>query len=200
MHRLTAFELSNFDNFRTENVESSFKDKLSLKESKEKKKKKIKHVSSDSDTNEDDVKELEALLARRFHGGKAKYKGKLPIICFNCNEVGHIAARCSKKKNNRSGDKFRSKIDENNKDYKDKGKISCYIIEEESNEDSYDHEDEFFYVAMKDDSNEDEATALVSYVNNSDKWITDSGCSNHMTGDKSKFNSLLHYDGNSVRF
>ena len=27
------------------------------------------------------------MLARRFHKGKGKFKGKLPIICFNCNEI-----------------------------------------------------------------------------------------------------------------
>ena len=31
--RFTAFELSNFDNYKLENVESSFKDKLSLQDS-----------------------------------------------------------------------------------------------------------------------------------------------------------------------
>ena len=29
-------------------------------------------------------------MERRFHRGKGKFKGKLPIICFNCNEVGHL--------------------------------------------------------------------------------------------------------------
>ena len=41
---------------------------------------KRKHVSSDSSTDEDDVDQLEALLARRFHRGKGKFKGKWPII------------------------------------------------------------------------------------------------------------------------
>ena len=63
------------------------------------KKKRKKYVSNDSDTNEEDVDQLEALMARRFHRGKGKFKGKLPIMCFNCNEVGHIVARCPKKKN-----------------------------------------------------------------------------------------------------
>ena len=58
------------------------------------KKKNKKYVSNDSDTNEEDVEQLEALLERRFDKGKGKFKGKLSIICFNCNEVGHIATRC----------------------------------------------------------------------------------------------------------
>ena len=98
--RLTAFELTNFDNYKPENIESSFKAKVSIKDSKETKKKKKgkeKHVSSDSDIDEDDVDQLEALLARRFHRGKGSCKGKLPIIYFNYNEVGHIATRCAKK-------------------------------------------------------------------------------------------------------
>ena len=60
-----------------------------------KKKRKIKYASSDSNTNEEDVEQLEALLARRFHRGKGKFKGKLPISFFNCNEEGHIALRCT---------------------------------------------------------------------------------------------------------
>ena len=52
---------------------------------------------------------------------------------------------------------------------------------------------------MKDESDEDEETALVSCVKKNDRWIIDSGCSHHMIGDKSKF-ITLNYDGNSVRF
>ena len=57
--RLTAFELSNFDNYRTENLESTFKANLFLKDTEEvypkKKKRKIKYASSDSNTDEEDV-------------------------------------------------------------------------------------------------------------------------------------------------
>ena len=37
---------------------------------------------------------------------------------------------------------------------------------------------------MKDESDEDEAIALMTYVNKNDKWIIDSGCSYDMTRDK----------------
>ena len=97
METLTAFELSNFDNYRVENLESTFKAKMKIKDIEDtssKKRRKGKHASIDSSIDEKDVEQLEALLARRFHRGKGKFKGKLPIICFNYNEVGHLAARC----------------------------------------------------------------------------------------------------------
>ena len=53
---------------------------------------------------------------------------------------------------------------------------------------------------MKYDSDEDEASTLVSYVNKSDRWIIDSGYSYHMTRDKNKFIIINCYDGNSVGF
>ena len=53
---------------------------------------------------------------------------------------------------------------------------------------------------MKDEFDEDEAITLVTYVNKTDRWIIDSGCSYYRKGDKSKFITLNHYDGNSVRF
>ena len=111
-----------------------------------------------------------------------------------------LLLHCPKKKNNRSGDKYKSKRDEDNKDYKVKGKKSCYIAEDKSKDGSNDHDDELMYVAMKDDYDEDEATALVSYVNKSDRWIIDRLCSHHMIGYKSKFITLDYYNGNSVRF
>ena len=162
--RLTAFDLSKFDNYKLENLESTFKAKMIVKDTKEiqlrKINGKVKYVSNDSSTDEDDVDQLEALLARRFHRGKGKFKGKLLIICFNCNEVGHIAARCTQKKNHKEGSKYKNKREDSSKDYKDKGK-RCYVIEEDSNE----NDDEVVYVAMKDESNEDETTTLVTYVN-----------------------------------
>ena len=67
-----------------------------------------------------------------------------------------------------------------------KGKRVYYVAVEESNEDFDNHEDEVIYIAIKDESDEDETTTNV--------------CSNQMTGDKSKFNFFVHCDGNIVRF
>ena len=119
-------------------------------------------------------------------------------MCFNYNEVGHIVARCTQKKNYRGGGKYNNIREDDNKDYKDKRKKSCYIVEEEIRDDSDEHDDEVVYVTMKDESDEDEATTLVSCVNKNDRWIIDYGCSHHMTKDKSNFITLNYYDGNSV--
>ena len=135
---------------------------------------------------------METFLSRIFHRGKEKFNDKLPVIYFNCNEVGHIAARCTQKNNHKEGGKYKKKWEDSNKD---KAK-RCYIVEEDSNE----NDDEVVYVAMKDESDEDEATALVTCVNKNDKWIIESWCSHHMTGDKSKFITFTQYYENSVRF
>ena len=83
-------------------------------------------MSSDSDTENEDVKQLEALLARRFHKGKGKFKGKLLIICFNWNQVRHIGYRCPQKRNYKGNDKYKGRRSEERREYKDKGK-KCYI-------------------------------------------------------------------------
>lgn len=53
---------------------------------------------------------------------------------------------------------------------------------------------------MKEDFDENEKTTLISYVNKSDRWIIDSGFSNHMTSDKSKFENIGPYKGRCVKF
>ena len=53
---------------------------------------------------------------------------------------------------------------------------------------------------MKEESDEDEKTALFFYVNKSDRWIIDSGCSNHMISDEEKFEDIGPYNGGCVKF
>ena len=66
-------------------------------------------------------------------------------------------------------------------------------------ESSKSNEIEVVYVVMKDDSNDD-TTALIYYVNKNYKWIIDSGCSLHMTSDRSKFSTFETYVGSNVKF
>ena len=67
--------------------------------------------------------------------------------------------------------------------------------------DSDNSEDEIVYIAVKDESNDEEdKMALISHVHKNDTWIIDSGCSHHMTRDRIKFEHFEHYDGGSVRF
>ena len=54
--RLTTFELSNFDNYRLENIEYDFKAKLMIEDTeKVKPKKKVKYASSDNNIDEENM-------------------------------------------------------------------------------------------------------------------------------------------------
>ena len=67
--------------------------------------------------------------------------------------------------------------------------------------DSNNSEDEIVYIAIKDEfDDEGDKMALISHVIKNDTWIIDSGCSHHMTRDKTKFEHFEDYDGGSVRF
>ena len=68
--------------------------------------------------------------------------------------------------------------------------------------DSDSSEDEIVYIDVKDESNNDDEDkmALISDVRKNDTWIIDSGCSHHMTGDKTKFEHFEDYDSGNVRF
>jgi hypothetical protein len=64
-------------------------------------KKKDKHKPKSYCSCNDDLEEDEEItkFIRRLKKGTKKYKGKLPLICFNCDVVGHLDNKCPYKKN-----------------------------------------------------------------------------------------------------
>ena len=49
------------------------------------------------ESSDSDLEVVEALLARKYSKVRGKYKGKVPLIYFSCEEVGQIDARCPNK-------------------------------------------------------------------------------------------------------
>jgi hypothetical protein len=101
----TAYEM------RTEQENPGIKEATfkASKRSKKKGKKKEKEYSSNSDISEDD-EEVANFVRRLKKGTDDRYKGKLPLICFNCDGIGHFSNKCPHKKN-----KIHEEDDSNNK-------------------------------------------------------------------------------------
>ncbi|KAE8720906.1 tir-nbs resistance protein [Hibiscus syriacus] len=109
--------------------------------------------------------------ASKNRGNSRKFDGK----CYNCGKMGHMAKDCWTKK----------KPVESN---------TATSSSKEYSEDDWDTEALF--------AKEEEELALtvttperIDYKND---WIVDSGCSNHMTGDKQKLQNLSEYNGGRV--
>jgi hypothetical protein len=68
-----------------------------------KKKKEQEEYSNNSDASEDD-EEVANFVKRLNKGTNGRYRGNLPLICFNCDGIGHFANKCPhKKKRNDEG-------------------------------------------------------------------------------------------------
>ena len=82
--------------------EATFK---ASKRSKKKRKKKEKEHSTSSDLLEDD--EEAANFVRRLNKGtNGRYKGKIPLICFNCDGIGHFDNKFPHNKNKRNDEDY----------------------------------------------------------------------------------------------
>jgi hypothetical protein len=65
--------------------------------------KKKKKQSNNSDVLEDD-EEVAKFFKRLNKGTNERYRGKIPLIFFNCDGIGHFANNCPhKKKRNDEG-------------------------------------------------------------------------------------------------
>jgi hypothetical protein len=74
------------------------------KRSKQKGKKQEKEHRKNSDILEDD-EEVANFVRRLNKGTDDRYRGKIPLICFNCDGIGHFSNKCPhKKKRNCEGD------------------------------------------------------------------------------------------------
>jgi hypothetical protein len=94
----TAYEM------RTEQENPDVKE-AAFKASKisKQKKKEQEEYSSNNDVSEDD-EEVANFVKRLNKGTNGRYRGKLPLICFNCDGIGHFANKCPhKKKRNDEG-------------------------------------------------------------------------------------------------
>jgi len=103
---LTTYEMrTKKDNMVTK--ESTFK---ASKNTKKKDKRNEKSNSSKNAILEDD--EEVANFVRRMKKGTGKYRGKLPLIFFNCDGIGNFANKCphKKKKRNEEDDSERKQI------------------------------------------------------------------------------------------
>lgn len=161
---------------------------------------------------DEEYEQIEALFARRVPKGPigSKYEGKVPFKCFVCNKIGHFASRCPKRHSKfaeKAKKSYKPNFDYQHKhEYRRNRDKSCYYVDEGVPDDSEEEPTrdsssrskngkEWVFYAMKED--EPEPTIKVE---DKDEWVIDSGCSNHMIGDKKKFLSLQEFEGGLVRF
>jgi hypothetical protein len=87
----TAYEM------RTEQENPVMKEETFKASKKTKKKNKKKSKPSCSCSDDSDEDEEMANFVRKLKKGTDKYKGMLPLKCFNCGGIGHFSSKCPHK-------------------------------------------------------------------------------------------------------
>ncbi|KAF7830116.1 Retrovirus-related Pol polyprotein from transposon TNT 1-94 [Senna tora] len=109
--------------------------------------------------------------SRDGEGSKNRNHGKkFEGKCFNCNKKGHMAKDCWSKKTAVESNAATSKVED------EWDAEALFAIEEE--------------LAL--------TVTTSNQINYENDWIVDSGCSNHMTGDRKKLKDMLEYKGRRV--
>ncbi|GKB48852.1 retrovirus-related pol polyprotein from transposon TNT 1-94, partial [Tanacetum coccineum] len=131
------------------------------------------HFRSGSKKNDDKAKGHDDESSSRTGGGPKSHSSgkKFSLKCYNCHKKGHLARDCQSKK----------VVESNN--------VTSKCEDEWDFEASFAaDEEEFAFATITSDKK-------IDYEND---WIVDSGCSNHMTGDKEKLKDVSKYTGSRV--
>jgi hypothetical protein len=132
--------------------------------------------SQDSDKEE---------VANGAHDRKQRQSGKrFPFNCHNCGRKGHMARDCRSKRS----DQGNSAIVKEEEEW-DVQALAAHCVDEikERKDEIEGKEDSALAVATADRSG-----------NRLKDWIVDSGCSNHLTGDKERLTNPVKYNGSRV--
>ncbi|KAE8665793.1 C-terminal binding protein AN [Hibiscus syriacus] len=161
----------------------------------------LKSTKDESDLDEDDDEEEMPLFAKRFRklmrpnrgrkfkrneGFKTEPKEKDPIICYEYKKLGHVKYDCPQLKKNGQSKK------------KHKAHVATWSDEEGSDEEEQEVAN-LCLMTFGENSKEKEH-CYKARETNSNSWYLDSGCSRHMTGDKSRFIELNAKNGGEVTF
>jgi hypothetical protein len=143
------------------------------------------------------IKSFHQILKQRR--GK-DYKPRSKKVCYKCGKPGHFVAKCPLSSDSDRDNDKRGKRKEKKKYYKKKGGDAHVCREWDSDESSTDSSDEdaaniavnkgllFPNVGHKCLMAKDSKKKKV-YASGGSSWIIDSGCTNHMIGEKKMFSS-----------